>query len=220
MPITHFRDRRDAGRKLAMALRSYRLSDAAVVALPRGGVVVGAEVAHLLRLPLSAVLVRKIAHPFRQEYAIGAVAEDDEPLYNKREMEACDPAYLQRATDEARSVIAMRRSYYYQGHSGPPNVAGKTVIVVDDGIATSLTMQAAVHFIRRRHPKHIVVAVPVAPQEVVAELNAIADEVIRLGELDTYIGAVGAHYEHFEQVDDAEVRALLQKSHDERAGTS
>lgn len=202
-------DRHDAGQRLAEALRRFAGSDVVVLALPRGGVVLGAEVAKELEAPLDVVLVRKISHPSSPEYAIGAIVEDEPPVYNENEAAAIDDGWLTRAEAAARQLIERRRKLYYSQDLPPPGIAGKTVIIVDDGIATGLTMEAAVRAVRNKHPKQIVVAVPVASAESVTELEGLADEVIVLDKPESFIGAVGSHYLEFEQVDDKEVKELL-----------
>lgn len=207
-------NREDAGKRLATALRRFRSVNTVVLALPRGGVVLGAEVARELEAPLGLVLVRKIGHPSYAEYAIGAVAEGSEPIYNKREVKTVDKAWLGRAESEARALIKQRRELYYGYDLLPPQVADKVVILVDDGIATGLTMKAAVRATRNKQAKRIIVAVPVAPRDSLHILEVYADEVVVLDPPDEFAGAVGSHYQEFEQVSDEEVRELLHEAQD------
>lgn len=202
-----FKDRADAGRQLAKRLERYRGQGAVVLALPRGGVVLGAEVARELSLPLDIVVVRKIGHPLDPERAIGAVDAQGATLM-ENEREPIDEAWLRQET--AREVAeAKRREALYRGGRAPVALAGKVAILVDDGIATGLTMRLAVAAVATQKPRTIVVAVPVAPASAVAALSKDA-EVVVLEEPEDFLGAVGAHYEEFEQVGDSEVVHLVQ----------
>lgn len=208
--MIRYADRQDAGKQLAKALERFSSDDPVVLALPRGGIVLGAEVARALGAPLGLVLVRKLGHPDYSEYAIGAIAEDEQPLYNQAEIASIDKDWLMQAEISARKLIAQRRKLYYGKQVVPPSVGGKTVILVDDGIATGLTMSMAVRAVRHKRPRRVVVAVPVAPPESVASLQTVADEVIVLDKPDDFLGAVAAHYQEFPQVTDDEVKTLLQ----------
>ena len=204
-------NRLDAGKKLSVALREYEGSDVVILALPRGGVVLGAEVAKALKAPLGLVLVRKIGHPTYSEYAIGAIAEGDVPIYNEQELVGIDNTWLQRAKSSAKELLAHRHEIYYGKDFQPPDISGKTVIIVDDGIATGLTMQAAIHAVRGKKPKRVIVAVPVASRESVRLLENIADQVLVLEGPESFLGAVGSHYQEFNQVNDEEVKSLLRE---------
>lgn len=206
-----FEDRTDAGQQLAKELLRFKGSESVVLALPRGGIVLGVEVARALDIPLGILLVRKISHPHFSEYAIGAVAENEQPIYNEQERAEVDRAWLEKAESEARELMAQRRALYYGSHDQPPDMAGKTAILVDDGIATGLTMEAAARALRSK-AKHVVVAVPVAPPDAITMLRGVADEVIVLRDPTTFLGAVGSHYKRFEQVTDDEVKDLLRQS--------
>lgn len=206
-----YADRHDAGKKLAKALKRYAGKDTVVLALPRGGVVLGAEVAESLKAPLDVVLVRKIGHPFSPEYAIGAVVRGEKPLVN--EDETADEVWLKRAVADEQAVNENRYEFYYGDDFEPIELKGKTVIIVDDGIATGLTMKAAVRAVRNQHPKKAIVAVPVAPPDSVVSLKGLADEVVVLDNPEEFIGAVGAHYSEFTQVEDDEVKLLLREHH-------
>lgn len=210
-----FADRREAGQHLAAELKRFSNEPSVVLALPRGGIVLGAEVAKALKAPLGLVLVRKIGHPSYPEYAIGAVAEDEPPVYNEREASAIDQAWLSDAEAQAQSLIKQRREMYYGSDFRPPEVAGKTAIIVDDGIATGLTMQAAIRAVRGKEAEKVVVAVPVASVESIDELKPITDEIIVLDRPENFLGAVAAHYQEFEQVNDQEVRMLLREVNNE-----
>ena len=206
-----FQDRVDAGKQLADALSKYKGKDTVVLALPRGGIVLGAQIAKQINAPLGLVLVRKIGYPSWPEYAIGAVVEGEKPLYNKQEVAAIDKHWLKRAEEEANRLLQKRRELYY-GEVKPPQVKGKTVIVVDDGVATGFTMEASLQGLKNKGAKRLVAAVPVAPSESVEKLKKIADEVIVLDNPENFLGAVGSHYREFQQVDDKEVVDLL-KTH-------
>jgi predicted phosphoribosyltransferase len=207
-------NRQDAGKRLAKVLRHFKSKDTVVLALPRGGIVLGAEVAKELSAPLGLVLVRKIGHPSYAEYAIGAVAEDERPVYNEDELLGLDDEWLKDAVAAARQLIGHRQELYYGDEFTPPDVKDKTVILVDDGIATGLTMEAAVRAMQSKRAKRVIVAVPVAPRDSIDTLEVIADEVVVLDKPESFLGAVGSHYQEFDQVDDEEVRAVLREVHD------
>lgn len=204
-----FKDRTEAGRQLAKALSKYRGSGAVVLALPRGGIVLGEIVAKSLGAPLDLALVRKIGHPAHPEYAIGAVAENAEPIYNEAETASLEDSWLAESLAEARQLIADRRKFYYDGGIKQPKITDKTVIVVDDGIATGLTMSAVLHSLKSKRPKQLIVAVPVAPADSIDALKQLADQVTVLEDPQYFLGAVGAHYLKFGQVDDNKVRQIL-----------
>ena len=203
-----FKDRRTAGMQLAEKLREYAGVSTVVYALPRGGVVPGVEVARSLRAPLDVVIARKIGHPVFPEYAIAAVTEKGDPIVNAAEAAAADPAWMRDAIAEARAE-ARRRRERYCGTRPPISPEGKTAIVVDDGIATGLTMRAALAEIRQRHPAHVIAAVPVAPRDAVADLSDLADRIVTVAIPEDPFGAIGEYYEEFPQVADDEVAALL-----------
>jgi putative phosphoribosyl transferase len=205
-----FKDRTEAGKKLAQALEKYRDQPAVVYALPRGGVVLAVEIAQALRLPLDLIIPRKIGHPYNAEYAIGAVTEEGEPVYNEGEITRLDSHWLKQQLASERQEARRRREQYLQGREPLP-VAGKTAILVDDGIATGLTMLAAVGDVKKRQPVRLVVAIPVAPQDTAERLLQEADEVVGLEITRHYRGAVGAYYDYFPQVSDAEVIRLMQQ---------
>lgn len=207
MVMERFSDRREAGQLLADKLQSYG-KYAVVFALPRGGVEIGVEVSAELGTPLELVIARKIGHPLNPEYAIGAVTESGPVIWNEAETAALDKLWLEQQEAEQRAEARRRREKYLAGHQ-PISAIGKTAIVVDDGIATGLTMRAAVDEIKQHKPSKIVVAVPCAPRDAVEELRESVDDVIVLTNPDTFVGAVGSYYEHFPQLDDEDVLALL-----------
>ncbi|HEY4523787.1 MAG TPA: phosphoribosyltransferase family protein [Candidatus Paceibacterota bacterium] len=207
----HFTDRQDAGKKLAKALMNYVSGDTVVYALPRGGVVLGFEVAQALQAPLDLVITRKIGHPCNEEYAVCAITEEGELLCNESEKDSLDPNWLKQEVERERQE-ALRRRRVYLGNKEHISVKDKRAIVVDDGIATGLTMRVALRSLRREQPKELIAAIPVAPHDVVEALYKEADAVVVLEEAEIYLGAVGAYYDHFPQVTDEEVKELLKRS--------
>jgi erythromycin esterase-like protein/predicted phosphoribosyltransferase len=208
-----FRDRIEAGRLLAEHLRRYAgRDDLVVLGLPRGGVPVAFEVAHALEAPLDIFLVRKLGVPGHEELALGAIATGGTRVLNKQLIESLDipPEWIEAIDAKERRELE-RRERAYRGERPPPDVAGKTVILVDDGLATGSTMLAAVHAIRADDPARVVVAVPVADPEVCAGLRSVADEVVCLSTPQP-LQAVGLWYQDFSQTADDEVRELLARA--------
>jgi predicted phosphoribosyltransferase len=203
-----FQDRADAGRQLAQNLARYRGKDAVVLALPRGGVVTGHAIAKALGLPLDIVVARKIGHPHNPEYAICAVDEKGTLLCNEQERAMVGAEWLAQEVERERQE-AERRIKTYRSGNGPAPVAGKVAILVDDGVATGLTMRLAIVAVRAQKPARVVVAVPVAPPDVALEIKKEADELVLLEPPQEFRGAVGAHYENFSQVEDTEVIKLI-----------
>lgn len=206
-----FLDRTEAGRRLADALEGYAGRDAVVLALPRGGVPVAAEVASRLGAPLDLLIVRKIGVPYQPELAMGAVVDGAAPVVVRNEdvIRGADVTQgeFDRVRDRELAEIERRRARYLAGRR-PVEVAGRTVIVVDDGIATGATVRAAIRGLRRKKPAEIVLAVPVAPPDTVAMLEEEADRVVCL-EQPSFFEAIGLHYRDFRQVADEEVIATL-----------
>ena len=203
-----FRDRAEAGRQLAAALAAYQGDEGVVYPLPRGGVVLGVEIAKALGMRLDLIIPRKIGHPYNEEYAICAVTENGEPVCNEFELARVDRAWFERQVQDARREARRRRELYIGGRE-PLDVRDKTAILVDDGIATGLTMRAAILDARSRGPAALVVAVPVAPADTAELLRQEVDDVVTLDTPEVYLGAVGAYYADFPQLSDAEVIALL-----------
>ncbi len=206
-----FRDREEAGRLLAAALVKRRLSDPIVVALPRGGVPVAAQVARELHAPLDLLLVRKIGAPGQPELAVAAVAEGTPPSVVVDEEtlggSGADHEYVVREATEQAKEIERRRRVYLRGAPRLP-LAGHTVVLVDDGLTTGSTARAALQAIQRQHPSRVVLAVPVGSAETVQQLSGVVDEVVCLLQPE-FFGGVGTHYRDFHQVSDAEAIALL-----------
>ncbi|MDR7418465.1 MAG: phosphoribosyltransferase [Armatimonadota bacterium] len=206
-----FVDRRDAGQRLAAALVHLRDGRPFVLAIPRGGVVVGREVADALGAPLDVIVPRKLRAPFNPELAIGAVAEGGAVFIDDATAYAVTEAYLDAEVALQRQEIA-RRVTAYRGDRALPDLSGRTAIVVDDGIATGATLVAALRAARGLGPARLVAAVPVAPPEGLARLAREADEVVCLSAPTTFY-AVGQFYDDFRQVEDDEVIALLAARH-------
>jgi putative phosphoribosyl transferase len=208
-----FRDRTEAGVKLAEKLGHYRdQGDAIVLALPRGGVVTGFEVARLLGIPLDVLIVRKVGFPGQEELAAGAVSETGSVVLNKDiiAMGGLSEEFLQREIGRQKQEIDRRVALYRAGRR-LAGLAGRTVILIDDGVATGATVKAAIAALKQEKLARLVLALPVAPPETVNVLRAMVDEFICL-ETPQYFMAVGAHYRDFKQVTDQEVVDLLRKS--------
>ncbi len=206
-----FRNRTEAGRKLAAALAGYKDQQPVVLALPRGGVPVATEVAAALNAPLDLILVRKIGVPFQPELAMGAVVDGGAPLIVRNEdiirLEVIDESDFKAVCDSELAEIERRRQHYL-GNRDRVDITGRTAIVVDDGIATGATTRAALRATRKRNPKKLILAVPVAPSATLAEMRQEADEVVCLEDYDSF-GAIGLYYSDFRQISDAEVIELL-----------
>lgn len=210
-----FCDRREAGRQLAAALGAFRSRRPYVLAIPRGGVVVGYEVAVALEAPLDVIVPRKLRAPYNPELAIGAVAHDGSVYYDSplvRNLKISDD-YLREETALQLEEIR-RRMYLYRGDHPAPSLDGAAALVVDDGMATGSTMIAALRATRAMHPAHLVAAIPVAPPEGVEMLHSEADEVVCL-HTPMMFYAVGQFYDDFGQTTDEEVIALLRRREQE-----
>lgn len=206
-----FKDRTDAGVKLARLLaEKYARAAGIVYALPRGGVVLGVEIARRLGMPLDLVIARKIGHPYNPEYAIAAVTEHGAPVANTDEIAQLPNDWFKMQVKLQRQEAARRHEVYLDGRA-PLSCRDKTAIVVDDGIATGLTMEAAIRDLKQRHPARIVVAIPVAPADTAAKFRGEVDDLVALDLPEHYLGGVGAYYDYFPQVSDEEVIALLRR---------
>ncbi len=206
-----FSNRREAGQQLAEALEHLRGQVGVVYALPRGGVHLGVEIARYLGLPLDLLIPRKIGHPAQPEYAICAVPESGERVCNPQEEQRVDPQWLEQAEQQERAE-ARRRREVYCGQRQAPDAEGKLAIIVDDGIATGLTMRAAIRDAYQRDPAKVVVAIPVVPPSTADHLRQEVDELVALDIPEQYLGAVGAYYDHFPQVSDNEVIEMMQQA--------
>jgi putative phosphoribosyl transferase len=210
-----FRNRAEAGRLLADRLRHYAgRDDVMVLALPRGGVPVGYEVAKALGAPLDVFVVRKLGVPGYEEFAMGAIAGGGLVVLNPEALEALpiSEADIHRAAAAELRELERREEIYRAGHD-PPDVAGKTVILVDDGLATGATMRAAALAVRQLHPARVVVAVPVAAAETCDDFRDVVDEIV-CGVTPRPFRAVGLWYEDFSQTSDQEVRELLVRANE------
>jgi len=205
-----FEDRSDAGKQLAEKLKGYKGNpDVLLFALPRGGAVLGAEISKALHLPFDVLVTRKIGAPYNPEYAIGALAETGETVWNESERAATDKKSLDKIVEQQTEEAGRRVKKYRQGRA-LPDMQGKTVILIDDGIATGLTMRAASASAKGKGAGKIIVAVPHGASETLAAMRSEVDEVIALDEPEWY-GAVGQFYREFPQVEDEEVLKLLEE---------
>jgi predicted phosphoribosyltransferase len=214
-----FRNREDAGRALAEPLRKYaHRSDVLVLALPRGGVVVGFELARRLDVALDVYLVRKLGAPGREELAMGAIASDGTRVLNDDVVAGLEitDAEIERVAARESRELARRERTYRQGRAAI-DVRGRTIILVDDGLATGASMRVAALALRTREPGELIVAVPVAPRQVSRDLRAVADDVVALDTLRSF-RSVGSAYDDFSQTQDAEVCDLLARARSAPAG--
>ncbi len=208
-----FRDREAAGRRLAARLEHYRgREDVLVLALPRGGVAVGYEIALALGCPLDIIIIRKIGFPGQPELAVGAVAETGAVVLNENiiAMGRVSREYIDGEAEALRGEIA-RRKELYRGGEGVPPVKGKTVIVVDDGVATGATMKAAIAALKEERPARLVAALPVSSRESEEEIGRMVEEWVCLSTPEEFL-SIGSFYEDFAQVSDEEVVELLRKA--------
>ncbi|MFC7399835.1 phosphoribosyltransferase [Chelatococcus sp. GCM10030263] len=205
------RNRRDAGMKLAHALRRFATADPIVLALPRGGVPVGFEVAKVLGAPLEVLIVRKIGAPGHEEFGLGAVVDGTEPqiVLNDEAIAAVLAPRSYIEAEIARQLVEIeRRRRVYLGDRAPLPTHGRTVILVDDGIATGGTVTTALKALRQTRPEYVILAVPVAAPQSIADLTGEADEIVCLATPEPF-WAVGQYYRDFAQTTDEEVVALL-----------
>ena len=215
-----FANREDAGERLGKALARFRGQRPLVLGIPRGGVPVAARVARALDGDLDVIVARKLGSPFSPELAVGAVTADGMRYLNAPTIDELGvPAdYLEQVTKEKR-VEAEARERRFRAGRAPASVEGRTVILVDDGLATGSTMIAAARSVRARHPQRLVIAVPVAPRETCDAMRAEADEVTCL-EMPEFFMAVGLHYRDFSQTEDEDVERILEEWRTPLAGTS
>ena len=208
-----FQDREDAGRQLARALVKYKSRHPVILALPRGGVPVAAEVAESLEAPLDLILVRKIGTPMQPELAMGAVVDGEQPVIVRNQ----DVIDLTGVSDETFDAVCKkelaeidRRREHYLGNRDRADVQGQVAIIVDDGIATGATTLAAIQALRKREPKELILAVPVAPLDTLQRLHTEVDAIVCL-DTPRDFGAIGYYYRDFRQVSDDEVIAILKR---------
>lgn len=203
-----FIDRVDAGRKLAAALSPYRADDVVLYALPRGGVAVARPIAEALNVPIDLVITRKVGHPAMPEFAIAAVTERGPVVTEDGTPPGIGAEWFAHAVDAERREATRRRKAYLGGRERT-SAKDKIAILVDDGLATGLTMRAAIREVRTDNPKKIIVAVPVAPADTYVAVADEADDVICLHIVAGFFGGVGAFYTCFPQLGDDEVTKLL-----------
>jgi predicted phosphoribosyltransferase len=215
-----FKNRSEAGKKLAAALANYKKQQPVILALPRGGVPVAAEVATALNAPLDLILVRKIGVPFQSELAMGAVVDGGAPIIVRNEdvirLAGVDESDFKTVCDSELAEIERRRSLYL-GNRDRIDVKGRVTIVVDDGIATGATTRAALRATRMRDPKKLILAVPVAPTDTIAAMREEVDEIVCLEDYEDF-GAIGFYYSDFRQVSDDEVIEILRQFPTQKTG--
>jgi putative phosphoribosyl transferase len=205
-----FADRADGGLELARLLRPYKGTGCVVYALPRGGVITAKVVADELNAPLDLIITRKIGHPNNPEYALGAITDDGDVALDSRELPGIPPEWLTAEKARQLKEAQRRRDIYLAGRTPVP-VKGKTAILVDDGIATGYTMEAAIFSVRKRDPSKIVVAAPVAPEGVLQRFKDLADEVVVV-QAPELLYAIGYWYDDFAPVEDDEVLGLMNEA--------
>ena len=204
----YFYDREDAGWRLAERLMQFKSESLIVLALPRGGIVLGAEVSRKLNCPLDLIIPRKIGYPGNPEYAIAAVTENGAITVNESDVSTVDPVWFKREKEAQIAEAKRRRKVYLKGRK-QVKLRGKTIIIIDDGIATGLTMKAAISEVKAKNPVKIIVAVPVAPADIYKQIKGEVDDLIVVDASEYYLGSVGAYYKNFPQVSDNEVIAIL-----------
>ena len=206
-----FRNREEAGRKLASALMEFKGKDVVVLGIPRGGVVVANEVAKALGAPLDIVVTRKIEAPGEPEYALGAITQEGDVIMDRQAAESlgATPAYLDDQVRKKKEEVK-ERIQRLKGDTASPRLEGRVVVIVDDGIATGSSVSAAVMSVKKRKPKEVVVAVPVAPADAVEMLSAEGARVVCLETPGPFL-AIGEFYGDFGQVEDSEVRRILEE---------
>lgn len=207
-----FIDRESAGQALAHSLKQYVTDKTVVVALPRGGVILGYEIARSLDVPLGIVLTRNIGHPANADYTIAAVAEGEPTVYSGGEVMPVDDLWLTVAVARARHLLTHQRRLYFTQAYARPEISGSLAILVNDGMATGLTMQAATRAIRRMRPAHVVVAVPVASKESIELMEPLVDDIVVVDTPHNFLGLVRSHYLRFPRINDLTVRQLLERS--------
>lgn len=204
-----FPNRETAGKELAEIVHVYKDQEPIILALPRGGVPLGIEVAKALKAPLDLIIIRKIGHPSHPEYAIGALGEEGEPLLHSVEAHHVDKNWLDAEIDRQRQEIKRRKEKYLPAIE-KSSWKDRTIILVDDGAATGFTMLAAIKQLRTMGVKQIIGALPVVSPDTFQRLKRVADEVIAVEVPDVFLGGVGAYYDEFHQVPDEEVIAMLE----------
>ena len=203
-----FENRTEAGRKLAEKLIKFKGQDVIVFALPRGGVPVAAEVAKGLESPLDLIITRKIGHPFNPEYAMAAVTENGYLTLNKDEAVNATEDWFVESLEKAENEARRERKLYF-GKIPRLSATGKIAIIVDDGLATGLTMETAIQDLKRQKPSQIIIAVPLGPVDTIELITKDVNEIIVVEIPEIYLGAVGSYYHEFNQISDEEVINIL-----------
>lgn len=202
-----FKNREEAGRLLGEKLKAINIDQPVIYGIPRGGLVCAQEIAKALEAPLSAIITRKIGHPENPEYAIGAVAEDGD-IELSPDSELVDQDWLSKKIEEKKAEAKNRREYILGGKNPLP-AEGKTAIIVDDGLATGLTMLTALKEVRHLKPKRIIVAVAVSAREIAEKIKGGGNELVALEIPEFFLGAIGNYYESFPQVTDEEAQKIF-----------
>lgn len=206
-----FKDRKDAGIRLAEALEKFKSEEPIVFALSKGGAILGAEIADKLDAPLDMIFVKKIGHPENSEFPICAMADDGPPVCTPDEIQKVSSKWLDKEIEKGRLEIRKRREKYF-GAITSLHVEGKTVIIVDDGKATGLSVRAGILEMKERKVKKLIVAIPVVPAPTAEILKAMVDELVSLMIDPHYLGTVGMYYDYFDQVDDEKIVALMRST--------
>lgn len=208
MLITKFKNRIEAGTKLVKYLKKYQGQNTIVLGIPRGGIIPASVVAKHLTVPLGLIIVRKIAHPYNPEYAIAAIGESGKIITGGSEINSIDQSWF-KAKCQNQLLEAKRRRAKYLGKHKNLKLRTKTVILIDDGLATGLTMEAAIDELKAQKPAKIIIAVPVTPLDAFNKLSGEVDDFISLIITENFRGSVGAYYDEFPQVEDQEVVDLI-----------
>ena len=204
----YFKNRKVAGQLLALKLEKYKDKNAVVLGVPHGGVVLAAIVAKTLNAPLDLILAKKITPPFDPEFAIGAMSENGQLVVRKdQQVNANEDWFLERLEKAQDEIISQRN--FYSKIIKPISIKGKIVIIIDDGTATGLTMEAAIKEVKRRHPKKIIVGLTIAPADTAKRLKEMVDELVVLEIPNIFLGSVAAYYYEFPQVSDEQVLEIL-----------
>lgn len=204
-----FKDRVDAGQQLARIMPSISTNNSIVLGLPRGGVPLAIEIAKYHKIECGVILAKKIGHPRNPEYAIGAVAEGGEPIYNQLEITGINGQWLQEQLERIQTEMSRHRQFYGSVLSNLP-LKGRDVVIVDDGIATGLTMFAAIEAVKQASPKSLAVAVPIIPIDTYQKLLKTVNAVYVVNVPEQFLGSVGAYYLSFPQVNDQEIQKMLE----------
>ena len=208
-----FRDRIEAGQRLAKELKNYaKRTNTVILALPRGGVPVAFEIAKTLQLPLDIFLVRKLGVPGQEELAMGAIASGNVTVFNEDIVQQfhISPQTIDHIKNEQERILA-KRNLLYRNNQPPSKITGKTIILVDDGIATGATIRAAIKAIKQSNCEQLIVAVPIAPESTIHSLKQDVENIICLEKPEPFY-AIGNWYQNFPQTSDKEVRTLLAKA--------